>query len=88
MKYIRDSKDIDEVLFTVDWHTADHCSFAINGGELPVHCLQHTWGASIPKDLQDCVIDNDKIMWVIEKGSNSDFEEYGAFGGSGSQMCV
>lgn len=80
MKYIRDSKDIDEVLFTVDWHTQNHCSFAINGGEWPVHCVQHTWGASIPEDLQDCVTDNDKTMWVIEKGTDNNFEEYGAFG--------
>lgn len=80
MKYIRDNKDIISVLFTVDWHTIDHCSFDINGGEWPVHCVQHTWGSHVDIDLINCIDMHDKGMWFIEKGTNNDFEEYGAFG--------
>jgi nicotinamidase-related amidase len=80
MKYIKDNKDITAVLFTLDWHTKYHCSFTCNGGTWPVHCVQHTWGSQIDTDLMNCIKDNDKEMWCIEKGTNVDFEEYGAFG--------
>ena len=79
MKYIRDNKDITSVLFTLDWHTKYHCSFTCNGGTWPVHCVQHTWGSQIDTDLMNCIKDNDKEMWCIEKGTKDDFEEYGAF---------
>jgi nicotinamidase-related amidase len=79
MKYIRDNKDITSVLFTLDWHTMDHCSFDINGGKWPVHCVQHTWGSQVDNDLMNCIDVHDKGMWFIEKGTKNDCEEYGAF---------
>lgn len=79
MKYISDNKDITSVLFTLDWHTMDHCSFDINGGKWPVHCVQHTWGSQVDNDLMNCIDEHDKGMWFIEKGTKNDCEEYGAF---------
>lgn len=79
MKYIHDNKDIDTVLFTLDWHTMEHCSFNCNGGEWPVHCVQHTWGSQIDDDLINCIKYNNKKMMCIEKGTVDDCEEYGAF---------
>lgn len=40
----------------------------------PRHCVQHSWGAELHKDLK---IQNDTI--VIKKGSNSDVDSYSLF---------
>ncbi|MCC7494934.1 MAG: isochorismatase family protein [Fimbriimonadaceae bacterium] len=34
------------VVATRDWHPADHCSFAAQGGPWPPHCVQQTPGAA------------------------------------------
>ena len=36
------SGQVDNVIFTVDWHPANHCSFKRNGGQWVDHCLQFT----------------------------------------------
>jgi len=68
---IRDSFDL--VVFTSDWHPANHCSFKENGGIWPVHCVQYTEGAQIDKR----VIRNNDI--VITKGVNQDVDSYSGF---------
>src|SRR5919107_1410846 len=35
-----------------DWHPADSRHFAAQGGEWPVHCVQHTPGARLREDLE------------------------------------
>ncbi len=40
------------VVFTRDWHPADHCSFLTQGGPWPVHCVQHTPGAEYHPGLR------------------------------------
>lgn len=50
-KLIEEDKEIQQVIFTADWHTPEHCSFKDNGGTWPPHCLQHTQGASISEPL-------------------------------------
>ena len=47
---------INQVIFTVDWHTPEDYSFKKNGGEWPVHCLQYSEGASLPKDIIEAVM--------------------------------
>lgn len=39
------------VVYTKDWHPADHSSFKPNGGIWPPHCLQHTYGSDFHPDL-------------------------------------
>jgi len=67
--------DYDLVYFTVDWHSAGHCSFREQGGPWPVHCVHHTHGAAIP----DCLLegmDEGKMRFYL-KGTL--VEQYGAF---------
>lgn len=72
-------KDILNVLFTVDWHSPNHCSFEKNGGIWPVHCVQFSEGAGISdKIIQACISRNLKFN-VFKKGNNDITEEYGAF---------
>jgi len=35
------------VVFTQDWHPANHSSFKVNGGPWPVHCVAGTPGAEL-----------------------------------------
>lgn len=40
-----------EIIFVQDWHSPDHSSFELNGGEWPLHCIENTAGASLHRDL-------------------------------------
>jgi nicotinamidase/pyrazinamidase len=63
----------DTVVFTQDWHPADHCSFKTKGGPWPEHCIQNTDGARIvegllqPSDL------------IVQKGTHQDVDSYSGF---------
>lgn len=80
VNYITENaKDLLDVIFTVDWHSPNHCSFKKNGGIWPVHCVQFSEGAGISdKIIQACISHNLNIK-VIKKGNCDDTEEYGAF---------
>jgi nicotinamidase-related amidase len=41
------AREVDLVVASRDWHPADHPSFAEQGGEWPVHCVQGTAGAEL-----------------------------------------
>ena len=78
--FILDHKDnIDKIIFTLDWHPINHCSFKNNGGTWPPHCVQYTKGAGIDFNLYECVYHTGIPYDVILKGSNAAIEEYGAF---------
>lgn len=70
-------KEMDAILFTVDWHPSNHCSFRENGGQWNKHCIMYSKDAAIP----DYVLEgaNGKPTLFIEKGTLADVEEYGAF---------
>ena len=75
----KNKKDINKIIFTVDWHPINHCSFKDNGGNWNVHCLQYSKGAAIDDILlRNCHYNNIPYE-VITKGENPDKEEYGAF---------
>lgn len=78
--YIKANKDnIDRIIFTMDWHPYKHCSFSINGGKWPVHCVHHTAGASIDFSLIT-LIDSLNIPYTVSmKGTEKNWEQYGAF---------
>ena len=44
-------KEIEKIVFTVDWHPYNHCSFKKYGGQWPNHCVQYTPGACIEPKL-------------------------------------
>ena len=72
-------KDILNVLFTVDWHSPNHCSFEKNGGIWPTHCIQFSEGSGISNTLIDTCMTYDLPFRVFKKGNADTIEEYGAF---------
>lgn len=67
----------DAIIFTLDWHPANHCSFKEQGGLWPSHCVAYTQGAGLP----DCLaaVMKEKPCQMMQKGCNPAKEEYGAF---------
>ena len=72
-------ENIGEIIFTVDWHTAKHCSFTINGGQWPAHCIQYSEGAGVDDDLVHLCIELGITIKFFIKGNDDAVEEYGAF---------
>lgn len=68
---IRDKFDL--VVFTQDWHPANHCSFKEYGGIWPVHCVQNSRGAEIDRRI---IRPGDNI---IRKGIHQDVDSYSGF---------
>lgn len=80
----------DLVVASLDWHPADHISFASNHpgkkvGETlqigdedqilwPVHCVNHTFGAELVKG-----INSDRIKKYFHKGTDKKIDSYSAF---------
>lgn len=80
----------DLVVASLDWHPADHISFALNHpgkkvGEMikvgdqdqilwPVHCVNHTFGAELVKGLN-----RKSIERYFHKGTDKNIDSYSAF---------
>ncbi len=62
------------VIATRDWHPRDHGSFAVQGGDWPVHCVQHSAGAGFAEGLK---LPEDVI--IIDKGVRAESSGYSAF---------
>lgn len=71
--------EYDLVIMTMDWHPATHCSFTSNGGQWPVHCVEHTEGANIRQVLLDAINAAGVQSLALHKGTNEDREEYSIF---------
>jgi len=71
--------EYDNVFFTLDWHVLSHCSFKQNGGIWPPHCIQHSWGASLPDEVLKAIDPERQTVFYYEKGTRSYEEEYAAF---------
>ena len=79
-EFINSNKnEIDKILFTVDWHPYNHCSFKRNGGQWPQHCVQFTPGACIEPKLLKFVQSTEIPYEVCTKGQLEEYEQYGAF---------
>lgn len=76
---MKNVEDLSDVIFTVDWHNPEHCSFKKNGGIWPVHCVQFSEGAGISDKIMKACIDNNIQFQVFKKGTEEETEEYGAF---------
>jgi nicotinamidase/pyrazinamidase len=89
----------DHIYAAIDWHPANHISFAgnhpwrhigqtisIDGLEqelLPFHCVQETFGAHFPKAL------NVKgVKHVIQKGILADTDDYSCFFDAGRRRAT
>jgi nicotinamidase/pyrazinamidase len=62
---------------TMDWHPAEHCSFAPHGGPWPPHCVQETAGAELHPEL-----DSSSIQLIITKATHHDKDAYSGFDGT------
>ncbi len=65
------------LVFTRDWHPANHSSFKENGGIWPVHCVQNTTGAAFHPDLKFPT-----TAVLVSKASNPEKEAYSSFEGT------
>lgn len=66
-------EDYDQIIFTKDWHPANHCSFKAQGGMWPNHCVQGEKGAEIDADFAHLQV----RALTLNKGMNNSVEEYG-----------
>ena len=74
-KYIEQFSAKNElVVFTRDWHPANHCSFKEYGGIWPSHCVAETKGAEFHKDI--FVPENHVI---VSKADTSSKDAYSGF---------
>ena len=79
-KFIKShQKEIDKIIFTVDWHPYNHSSFKKYGGQWPHHCIQYTPGACIEPKLLKYVQSFNIEYEVSQKGTIEELEQYGAF---------
>ncbi|NOY77984.1 MAG: nicotinamidase [Calditrichaeota bacterium] len=65
------------IVFTRDWHPANHCSFKEFGGIWPVHCVQNTKGAQFHPGLNfpDTAI-------LVSTATHPEKEAYSGFEGT------
>lgn len=73
------AEDYDAIIFSLDWHPANHCSFKQYGGIWPAHCVQYTQGAGLSDEFIPILDSTEKQVLVHLKGSDTDREQYGAF---------
>lgn len=73
-----DSGVINNVIFTVNFHPYNHCSFREYGGTWSKHCVQHTYGATIYNELYKKCIEKNLNIQILRKGELIHCEEYGA----------
>lgn len=71
------------VIASRDWHPPDHCSFAVNNGPWPVHCVAGTRGAELSSE-----IDYPENVHLVSKGTNPEHEAYSAFDGTGLKQYL
>ena len=63
-------------IVTSDWHPYHHCSFTREGGQWPVHCVQHSAGAAIWQPLLDALNETKGGFTLLYKGDQIDKDEY------------
>jgi len=79
-KFIKNHcKEIDKIVFTIDWHPYNHMSFKRYGGQYPSHCVQYTPGACIEPKLLKYIQSLEIDYEVSQKGIIEEVEQYGAF---------
>lgn len=64
------------IVMTADFHPYGHSSFKDNGGLWPVHCVQHSHGASIYQPVFEAVMKQYPGAQVLTKGDDVSVDEY------------
>ena len=72
-------KDYLVKMLTMDWHPLNHCSFKYNGGQWPIHCVQHSKGAAIYEHVLEAVYETSGDNMFLFKGTEPGKEEYSIF---------
>lgn len=65
------------IFATRDWHPAHHCSFKLQGGPWPPHCVAETAGAAFARELR--LPDN---AIIVSKATRVDQDAYSGFVGT------
>lgn len=65
------------VAATRDWHPADHCSFAAQGGPWPPHCVRDTAGAEFADSLR-----LPPEVMLVSKATRREADAYSGFDGT------
>lgn len=71
-------KEIDKIIFIVDWHPYNHCSFKKYGGEWIQHCVQYTPGACIEPKFLKFIHSLEMNYEVDQVGVIEEIDELGA----------
>lgn len=71
------AQNYDMVIFTLDWHPADHCSFNDQGGMWPSHCVAFTQGAGLADEFAPIIKNNPTEIFL--KATDPNKEQFGAF---------
>ncbi|MCB8963979.1 MAG: bifunctional nicotinamidase/pyrazinamidase [Bacteroidales bacterium] len=66
------------VVFTRDWHPANHTSFSPNGGIWPVHCVAGSAGAEFNPSVYF-----PSVCMLVSKASSAETDAYSGFQGTG-----
>lgn len=69
----------DAVIFTLDWHPGNHCSFKAQGGIWPPHCVAYTQGAGLADEFAQILAQGPDKVQLFFKGTDPQKEQYGAF---------
>lgn len=70
------------VIATRDYHPADHCSFATQGGPFPPHCIQGSDGSKFFPPIGEALTTARKSsdnVHIVFKGFCEDIDSFGAF---------
>ena len=67
-------REVENVIFTCDWHPEDHMSFIENGGQWPSHCVKDSRGAQLVDGLV-----RPPYCGMVYKGQYPDKEEYSGY---------
>ena len=79
-EFVRNTGRDAVVIFTKDWHPANHAQFQVNGGRWPVHCVQGTSGAELVSGLEI-----PEGAEILRKGTRPELDGYSAFEGENAQ---
>lgn len=78
----------DAVIFTLDWHPGNHCSFKEYGGIWPSHCVAFTQGAGLADEFSPLLAMGEDKVQLYLKGADPKEEQYGAFEGLESGLVA
>ena len=72
-KLLNSKHNFDAIVYTMDYHPEDHCSFDI----WPKHCVEQSWGAELDERLINKPRNCD--FFIVKKGISQSVDSYSAF---------